>query len=329
LSDDERATVNRLCKSQHVKDLQAIVAVGFIGVVATCCIGAGLFIWAETEAGQPLSAATHTFFTFFFAPALAIFGALVTWAYQVGSARLGVVDLFACEISTLCRVVTIADTVHRYVDGVARERTAQTMLAAHKFTSQENYFPVFNNNNRDLQTLESKVVIRITEFYTYMKTFRDAMRMLVETIPLPDSSEPPSSKTEEARREAIRSVVYMLFLGLESARKAIEYLVEFQADKVERIVVILISELEAYRFLRGQYPRGDMHYERLALRDPDYQSLIPDLCALINQNKSNASTVEWHQADLLLPELQKRYESRNETNPRSGSAATCEGAISK
>ena len=31
-------------------------------------------------------------------------GGALTWGYQVGSARLGGVDLFACEISTLCRV---------------------------------------------------------------------------------------------------------------------------------------------------------------------------------------------------------------------------------
>jgi uncharacterized membrane protein len=50
-----------------------------------------------------------------FAPAVVVFGAILAWAYQVGSARLGVVDLFACEIDTLCRMTTIVDMVGRQV----------------------------------------------------------------------------------------------------------------------------------------------------------------------------------------------------------------------
>jgi hypothetical protein len=48
--------------------------------------------------------------------------------------------------------------------------------------------------------------------------------------------------------QAARNVVYMLFLGLESARRAIADLVEFEPERAERTIVILISELEAYRF---------------------------------------------------------------------------------
>ncbi len=58
-----------------------------------------------------VSFATLASFFTFFGPTLAAFGALVAWAYQTGSARLGVVDLFACEISTLCRVTTVLDAV--------------------------------------------------------------------------------------------------------------------------------------------------------------------------------------------------------------------------
>src|SRR6202034_1158314 len=85
-----------------------------------------------------------------FTPVLVVFGAVLTWAYQVGSARLGVVDLFACEISTLCRVTTIVNTVRRYVDrfeqGPPSWRAGASgpeMAAPPQFNSQENYFPVF------------------------------------------------------------------------------------------------------------------------------------------------------------------------------------------
>ena len=41
---------------------------------------------------------------------------MLAWTYQAGSARLGVVDLFACEIATLCRVSAVVEMVQRYVD---------------------------------------------------------------------------------------------------------------------------------------------------------------------------------------------------------------------
>jgi hypothetical protein len=59
------------------------------------------------------------------APALAAVGAVPVWAYQIGSARLGVVDLIACEVSTLCRIVTILDTVRRFTDNFSLGVPAQ------------------------------------------------------------------------------------------------------------------------------------------------------------------------------------------------------------
>jgi hypothetical protein len=42
-------------------------------------------------------------------PAIPVCGAIVAWAYLSAATRLGVVDLFACEIRTLCRVGTAFD----------------------------------------------------------------------------------------------------------------------------------------------------------------------------------------------------------------------------
>src|SRR5262249_8040505 len=40
-------------------------------------------------------------------PALGVTGVMIAWGYRSASARLGVVDLFAGEIGTLCRVGTV------------------------------------------------------------------------------------------------------------------------------------------------------------------------------------------------------------------------------
>jgi hypothetical protein len=128
-------------------------------------------------------------------PALPIYGAIVAWAYLSASARLGVVDLFACEILTLCRVGTAFDIGKHYVDQYDSLRPREKRGAVNKqpagsanFVSQEDYFPVFDNNSRDLQVLEASVVRNITAFYTYMKATRDAQRRLAQTKP-PQASE--------------------------------------------------------------------------------------------------------------------------------------------
>ena len=118
--------------------------------------------------------------------AFGILSAVVAWVYRDGSERLGVVDLFACEISTLCKVATVVDTAHRNVvqfcagpPPTITKELGTSQAAAH-FTSQENYFPVFEANNKYLQKLEARVVINITAFYTYMKAVRDMKCVCVQ-----------------------------------------------------------------------------------------------------------------------------------------------------
>ena len=135
---------------------------------------------------------------------------------------------------------------------------------------------MFESNTRDLQTLEARVVINITEFYTYMKAFRDYLRTLAEITPQSDELDSSSESLLRSWHEAVVNVVFMLFLGLESGRHAIADLVEFQPEKAERTIVILISELEAYRFLRSQFTnKQDVRYQRLNLRE----SNLPTTCA--------------------------------------------------
>jgi hypothetical protein len=287
-------------------------------------------------------------FLLLFGPAVAVFATILAWAYQVGSARLGVVDLFACEIDTLCRVTAVTDTVRRLSERYRRGPAEKPSMNGHPvgsrdpFSSQENYFPILDSNARDLQTLEADVVVHITAFYTYMKAVRDSLRRLAEVRPVPgesrlrQTSRPAleSAPLVEPWHDAMRNVVYMLYLALESGRHAINDLVEFEPEKTERTIVILISELTAYRFLREQYStRSEMHYDRLILRGPEYKELVPKLsdlvesqacCALSaaergtlqNDPSDNArATCLWLAAFQLLGELRRRYVELEEAFP--------------
>jgi hypothetical protein len=306
---DPAATIDRLFISQHVADLRLIIAFAFIAVASVFAIGVVLSMvraycrdWGFIRG-----------FWAFFAPVLGVFGAVLAWAYQAGSQRLGVVDSFACEISTLCRVATVVDSVGQSIEmfrhgSPGPDGATNAGSPTRHFTSQENYFPVFENNTRDLQSLEAHVVINITAFYTYMKAVRDSARSLFEMSAPPAQSAPGSNgaSTSTPWREAARNVIYMMFLGLESARKAIHELVEFEPDEAERKIIILISELEAYCFLLDQFDESDTHYQRLQLREGDYREAKEDLDRLARDNVSNKS---WEPALILMPELERRYDA--------------------
>ena len=122
-----------------------------------------------------------------FPPIALAIGAVVAWSYRTAGLRLGVVDLFACEIDCLCRVGTILDVASRYVNlydtpsndlALSSDVNSQSV----NLESKEEYFPVFNNNSKDLQMLEAAVVTNITAFYTYMKAFRDLRRILLSEL---------------------------------------------------------------------------------------------------------------------------------------------------
>jgi hypothetical protein len=320
---DPHATLDRLFSSKHVKDLRLIIAFAVVTVLPILIASTVVLFYAIRRDCASWTAATRDFLTLI-APVLAVFGAVLTWAYQVGGARLGVVDLFACEISTLCRVTTVIETVARLVDRFKQGPPTETaaaigsrLPAASHFNSQENYFPVFESNSRDLQTLEARVVINITAFYTFMKAVRDSLRTLAEIRPQPADFE--SSHDASAAgpwHEAARNVVYMLFLGLESARHAIADLVEFEPEQAERTIVVLISELEAYRFLRSQFTdEHDAFHKRLVLRLSGYRQLVRELCRCVeagrDEEKAKPETESpkhgpWELAWVLLPELKRR-----------------------
>lgn len=302
------STLYRFFRSAHVVDLKLMFTLGlsvllaclvfiFVQVVASC-----LHLDALKDLLQPLS-------KLYAGSVLTVGGVVIAWAYRAASTRLGVVDLFACEIGTLCRVGTILDVSTRYVEmyeranagnspdmPVSRTGDGASSSGSYTFVSEEQYFPVFDNNARDLQLLEAKVVNNIVEFYTYMKAMRDLMRRLAQ----------PTKVTPDAWRESITDVVYMLFLAYESARKAVKDLVEFEPAEAERTMVILVTELRCYALLLKCFDHDDFRCKRLRLRKFDYDILVKDLCKTVRSH--SRAEKDWWQAQETVDELEKRYE---------------------
>ena len=114
-------------------------------------------------------------------PVIALACCVTAWAYQLGSARIGIVDLFACEIGTIYGVFAITDVARRYVEALNidfhgppdRQMVERIRHAFSHFDATEDYTPVFDRNAADLRVLEVKVVTNVTAFYTYFKAMRD------------------------------------------------------------------------------------------------------------------------------------------------------------
>ena len=315
----DSSSIRRFFKSAHVADLRLIAGIAWLLVALILAIvifppATAAGTWGEFSDVGHIKLSNMVKFLDKFGPTLGVLLAVIAWAYQKGSARLGVVDLFACEISTLCRVTTIVDAAKRYVDEYSREQasisghTALTNAPATQFSSSEEYFPIFDTNSRDLQYLEEEVVINITAFYTYMKAVRD-MRRALQMIAQPSAHRKGDSKDAVAHwQEAMRNLIYMLFLALESARKAIHDLVEYEPQQAERKISILISELEAYGFLCGHFPdKDDIRLKRLLMRKRNYALQTSECIELVHQGVANPRTRRhWGPAGLLIDQLRAR-----------------------
>ena len=331
---EESSTFERLGRSRHVADLRLIFSMTVILTITASVVALAFCFQMEVMSNWKDLQASHSGWMWVrlgfnavadsgvFIGAIGTLGCgLLAWTYQTGSGRLGVVDLFACEIATLCRVMAVTDMVPRYIrlfqtgaEAVAPRGIDGDMPASDRFTSQECYFPVFDASVRELQQLEADVVTNVTAFYTYMKVMRDGLRKL------PEMHRPASAAVvEDGWHRALCNVIYMQFLGLESARKAIHDLVEFEPKQAEDICTILLSELVAYGFLREQFS-GDLRERRLASRELAYRRASPALCRSVEA----WSGPNWEKAQDLAAEVMKLYSDLFADSPRS-SAARGEG----
>jgi hypothetical protein len=259
-------------------------------------------------------------------------GGVFAWCYKTGSERLGIVDLFACEITTLCRVCTVNGLTNTCIASFELDGTQHDELGERftHFDSSEAYTPVFDANAKELQSLNVKVVTNITAFYTYWKSTRDAFRRLANTQAT--ATAVPNIR-DDAWHRAMRNVIYMQFLTLESARKAVRDLIEFEPASAENTIIILLSELPAYRFLLDNFGKDDVRHTRLKLRQDRYQDVVPHVYyrtktmhkgaiaiatkkSPARKNSEKLSSKEsrlqelrrdWDKAHGLLKELETRY----------------------
>lgn len=288
--DKSASTFIRLAKSQHVADLRLIFWSSCVLMFLGSVFIAVSHHWIDSNGIIGPSALISV-----------IVGTgcgVLVWTYQTGSARLGTVDLFACEITTICRVIAIAETAPRYI-----QMARKPPLSAVNFNSQEQYTPVFDQNAKDLETLEARVVERVTEFYTYLKAMRDYLRVL-NTIHRPFDD-------AEQWRMGVRNIIYMLFLMLESARRSVERLIEYEPEQVQNTITILLSELAAYGFLVETFedearerPGYNARRERLRLRRDGYLKLVPEIYWKAH---GLGADKEWEPAAALLEELKQHY----------------------
>jgi hypothetical protein len=124
------------------------------------------------------------------------------------------------------------------------------------------------------------------------------------------------------RHVAIANVIYMMFLAYESARKAVEDLIEFEPFKAENTMVILLTELRGFGFLINCFDRDDLRCTRLTLRRDDYFREVRPLYRVVLAH--GEADRDWLAAQRTLPELRARFKEAlgEDIETGTGSAST-------
>ena len=192
-------------------------------------------------------------------------------------------------------------------------------LLSRSSVSEERYFPIFDNNSSDLESLEALVVGNITEYYTYMKSARDLQRILASInasqAAKSSAGAPHDAAKDAAGHEAVADIIYVVFLGYESARKAIADLIEFQPTRDENIIVILLTELVCFSFLCEYLREDNLRFARLQLRETGYEEVFQELIKSVDA--PHEENVEfWRPVQRMIPELQDRYKAAMDTLQR-------------
>ena len=295
--DKSASTFARLLTSRHVADLRLLF---FIGLSLTA---AGVVIFLLLQLSQKSTSPILGHDTVV-AGIIGLGATALARLYLLGSARLGVVDLFACEIAdhmpAWLQLLTQRQICYNYM--TIRRKSQQN------FFSEENYSPVFDTNAKELEVLEARVVERVTEFYTYLKTVRDYRRSLAGIA--------KPREEEKKWRILVFNVIYMLFLMLESARNSVERLVEYEPEWTLYTSEILLSEIVAYGFLLNycqrevnEHPDYNAKFERLQLRKENYYKIIEKICNVTkdSKKKDGADLELWDRVTALFRELNKRF----------------------
>ncbi|HXC27976.1 MAG TPA: hypothetical protein VNV38_08475 [Stellaceae bacterium] len=240
----------RFLTSPHCRDLLLIAIASVIIFLAIISIGIGLSADGSalaTNAPELLIAL------------LGVVAGVAGWAFQAANTRFGVVDLFAAEIATLCRVAAVADFMPNYV------RRYYLHGQFPPAPAMSDYMVVFNNNAKDLEILDGDVVRFVTQFYVYMKALRD----MLSRGGLPD---------EQGRNPGAIALIYNAFLAFESARQAVTVLMEEGPERTEYALTAMVCELPAYLLLLAEIRQpDDLRTQRVAARQRRYERLIPEI----------------------------------------------------
>lgn len=232
---------NRFRRSPHCQDLL------FIAVVASafCILALIVCVFVKTPEA--------------FIAVLGIALTVVGWAYQAANTRFGVVDLFAAEIATLCRVSAVSEfipnSIRRYYAGGDFP----------KIESLSDYIVVFDNHAKDLEILDGDVVRYVTQFYVYIKALTDAVS---RGAPAQGPRNNPGAL----------NIVFNAFLAFESARQALTVLMEDGVERTEYVLTAMLSEVPAYLLLLSEIrDPEDLRFQRLSNRLRQYQVLIAEI----------------------------------------------------
>ena len=142
-----------------------------------------------------------------------------------------------------------------------------------------------------------------------MKAMRDSLRKLSEMPTQPaaiGAQTAGAADKRDAWHMALVNVIYLLYLGYESARKAVNDLIEFQPARAERSIIILLTELKCYAFLRKHFTSDDLRRKRLELREAGYRRDIRKLYREVEASAGHSDEL-WVQARETLPVLVSRY----------------------
>lgn len=288
-------TFKRLCESNHMEDLQWIASFALVALF-------GLlwhilqYAFSRHEASYIISVAysvaaaddnsSQDAEKVKFATAmLSASAAIMAWAYLAGSKRIGAIDLFASEISLICRACIVTDFAEKSISMATHGRKSTVS------TESDQYTPFYDLQISELKPLDVDVVTAINEFYFFRKVMRSYLnRAFVE-------------EDAKDRVKLFNDMIYMQFLMYESGRRAISHLAENGPAKLTSIMAALSSELILYKYLRHIYTGWDFRAERLELREIEYITVLNQIKSEIKY--ANTENEEWKKALIMWKRLKK------------------------
>ncbi len=194
---------------------------------------------------------------------------IISWAYQAGNVRLGVVDLFVAEIFTMCKVASGTEFVSKLSQWSKNGFAPRCVVLPH-----QDVMIAFNTNAKDLELLDGNVVKYVTATYVYFKTVIDRLDRLHSKSLVENSS--VSKLPENSESKELLEILLLAFGSFESARYALTIMVDNGERRDERVLFALVNELRAFNELWDQFD-DEILKARISDRVPAYKKLYEEL----------------------------------------------------